>query len=106
MPRPATNPRPEIALNPEPKRLSFLLPLGLMVAVLASFLLANDAEGATGPDLPDPLQRGSFAVERTDPLKLGLATFQEPNSSGGSRSRSTRPGAPSTVARTVVLIER
>lgn len=86
------HPRREIALNPVPKRLSFLLSAALMLGALAALLLASGAGGATGAELPDPLQRGSYTVERTDPLKLGLTTFQEPNSSGGAAT-----GANSTI---------
>jgi large repetitive protein len=62
--------------------------LPLLVAALALCALvvatgAGSAAGATYEELPDPLDRGSYTVKRTDPLKLGQVTFQEPNSSGG-----------------------
>jgi len=63
-----------------------------MLSALIALLAAGGAGGATGAELPDPLQRGSFAVERTDPLKLGQVTFQEPSSSGGAAT-----GANSTI---------
>jgi len=64
------------------------LPLLLGVAALLALVFANAADGLTYDQLPDPLQRGSYTVKRTDPLKLGLTTFQEPNSKGGAATGS------------------
>jgi hypothetical protein len=49
---------------------------------------AGGAAGATYEELPDPLEKGGYAVKRVDPLKLGLATFQEPNSKGAAATGS------------------
>jgi hypothetical protein len=63
-------------------------PLVLAACILASLVFSAVAGGATYEELPDPLQRGSYTVKRVDPLKLGLATFQEPNSSGKAATGS------------------
>ncbi len=47
------------------------------------------AGGATYAELPDPMQRGSYTVKRTDPVKVGTTTFQEPNSKGGAATGSS-----------------
>ncbi|HEX2393178.1 MAG TPA: Ig-like domain-containing protein [Solirubrobacterales bacterium] len=67
-------------MNPATKRLSLLL----MLSVLVALVLASGAGGAAFEELPDPLDRGSYAVNRVDPLKLGQTTFQEPNFKGGA----------------------
>jgi len=59
-----------------------LLVAALALCALVAIAGAGSAAGATYEELPDPMQRGSYVVKRTDPLKLGLATFQEPNSKG------------------------
>lgn len=58
------------------------VPLLFAVVSLMAFVFASGAGGATYEELPDPLQRGSYAVKVVDPLKLGVTTFQEPNSKG------------------------
>ena len=60
--------------------------LVIAACALAALAFAAAAGGATYEELPDPLQRGGYTVNRVDPLKLGLATFQEPNSSGKAAS--------------------
>src|SRR4051794_19523076 len=65
-----------------------LLVLLAAVAALTALVFTTAAGGASpsGPpkysELPDPMKVGPNEVVRTDPLKLGTTTFQEPNSSG------------------------
>jgi hypothetical protein len=67
-----------------------LLVLLAAVAALTALVFTTAAGGASpsGPpkyaELPDPMEEGQYEVVRTDPLKLGTTTFQEPNSSGGA----------------------
>ena len=64
------------------------LPLVLVACLLGTLTLATSSSGATYEELPDPLQRGSFAVKRVDPLKLGTLTYEEPNGKGGAATGS------------------
>jgi hypothetical protein len=68
-----------------------LLPLLAAACALLALVFAAGAGGAAGAtyeELPDPMERGSYTVSRLDPLKLGLATFQEPSSSGKAATGS------------------
>ena len=69
------------------------LPLLAALSALMALVLATTASGASSSsltygELPDPLQRGSFTVNRVDPLKLGTLTYEEPNGKGGSATGS------------------
>jgi large repetitive protein len=64
------------------------LPLTLLACLLGVLVFATGAGGATYEELPDPMERGHYTVNRVDPLKLGVTTFQEPNSSGGAPTGS------------------
>ncbi len=57
-----------------------LVPLIVCVGLLAA--LSPALAGAA--EVPDPLDRGSYTVERVNPFTAGLATLQEPNGSGGA----------------------
>jgi hypothetical protein len=71
-----------------------LLVLLAAIAVLTALVFTTAAGGAsptglpTYSQLPDPMADGQYGVVRTDPLKLGKTTFQEPNSSGGAATGS------------------
>ncbi|HZO04788.1 MAG TPA: alpha/beta hydrolase, partial [Solirubrobacterales bacterium] len=57
----------------------------LFPAVLAiGAFLGLIPAAASAADPPDPLDRGSYTVERINPFTAGLATLQEPNGSGGA----------------------
>jgi hypothetical protein len=67
------------------------LPLLAATCALLALVFAAGAGGAAGAtydELPDPMERGDYPVARLDPLKLGLATFQEPSSSGKAATGS------------------
>jgi hypothetical protein len=77
------------------RQLRKFLPLLVSACALLALVFAAGAGGAAGAtyeELPDPLERGGYVVNRVDPLKLGLATFQEPNSKGTAAT-----GANSTI---------
>lgn len=71
-----------------------LLVLLAAIVALTALVFATAADGAspTGlpsySELPDPMNHGPHGVVRTDPLKLGKATFQEPNSTGEAPIKS------------------
>jgi large repetitive protein len=56
----------------------------LFLPVLLLALAALSPASAAAVEPPDPLDRGSFAVDRLDPFKAGLVTLQEPNAGGGA----------------------
>jgi large repetitive protein len=61
-----------------------LLPfVGLLLALFPAL-----AGGTEPGKLPDPLESGPYAVERLDPFRAGLATLQEPSSTGGAATGS------------------
>ncbi len=60
-----------------------LVPLLLAIAVLFALIPAA-AGGDVAEPLPDPMARGPYSADRLDPLKVGLTTLQEPNSSGNA----------------------
>jgi hypothetical protein len=55
----------------------------LAIAVLVALIPAAAGGEVTEP-LPDPMDRGPYAVDRMDPLKVGQTTLQEPSSSGNA----------------------
>jgi hypothetical protein len=71
-----------------------LLVLLAAIVALTALVFTTAAGGASpsGPpkysELPDPMKVGPNKVVRTDPLKLGTTTFQEPSSSGGAPTGS------------------
>ena len=71
-----------------------LLVLLAAIAALTALVFTTAAGGASpsGPpkysELPDPMKVGPHNVVRTDPLKLGTTTFQEPNSAGEAPVKS------------------
>jgi dienelactone hydrolase len=67
-----------------PVNLRSLLKLCLAIGVLVALIPAASAGADPSDELPDPLDRGAFTVDRIDPLKLGLTTLQEPASGGGA----------------------
>jgi len=72
---------------PEASSRKLLVLLAAVVALTALvFTTAAGGASPSGPpkysELPDPMEEGEYGVVRTDPLKLGTTTFQEPNSSG------------------------
>lgn len=72
---------------PATHRTLFKLCLAL-AALVALVVPVASAGGATYEELPDPLERGSYVVQRFDPVKFGLATLQEPNGKGTAATGS------------------
>ncbi len=68
-----------------------LLPLFLVLGLLAA-LIPSVASGDLD-DLPDPLDRGPYQVDRLDPFKLGTYSYQEPAAGGGAATGNSEPNA-------------
>lgn len=71
----------------------FLAALAVPVTVSAPASAEPDPARLTSAGLPDPLDRGSYAIETLQETKLGLAAIQEPNSAGAAPTAGTSQAA-------------